>query len=702
MLPLAALFVAPPLTAYAQSTDITLPTIQIEGTKQTDAVTGYVADQNVTATKTETPWIETPQSVSTVGAEQIRDQNIQQFDAVVRYSPGVKGETFGADPRNDWFLIRGFPSQNEATFLDGLQLFYTSFASWKLPPFALERIDILRGPSSVLYGGGSPGGVINAESKKPPAEPIHYLETGINNYGNRYVAFDVGGSLAVSGDHGQFYYRLTGMAKAGDTQVDFSKDDLYFVNPALTWKPNLDTTFTVLASVLHSNANSLNFLPYVGTVTPAPFGRISTSLFTGEPSMDTFRRDQQMIGYQFAHAFDNGVTFRQNARYSHVETLFQSLFGIGYATTPAAGDLARFNFVTNPNANQFDLDNQLEWKFATGTLHHTALVGIDVKHYTIEDIQAFALGAPINLINPVYTPTAPTSVAPGTNAFLTQRDAGFYLQDQIKVGPLTVVLNGRQDIASTDNDNRIGPDQSRNDGRTTGKIGVIYTSDVGLAPYVSYATSFNPVIGTNAATGQLLAPETGKQAEVGVKYQPNGFNGHFGVALFDLRRQNVLTTDPANPLLSMQTGEVRSRGVELEAVLNPLPGLKIIGAYTSYNFETMQDLDPANIGKTPPATPEQFASLWADYTLQDGPLQGVGFGGGVRYVGSSYADTANTLPVDPYTLFDAVVHYEVNGWRAAINFSNIADKIYVASCSSPTACFYGERRKIIGSLSYKW
>ncbi len=689
----------------AQSSNpITLQTIEVDATKrdQNQNTDGYVAKRATSATKTDTPWIETPQSVSTITAEQMRDQKAMSLTETVRYSPGIRGETFGQDFRNDWFLLRGFTAQNEATFLDGMQLFYTSYASWKLMPFALDRLDVLRGPSASLYSGGNPGGVVNATSKKPPFEPLRYVEVGINNYGNRYFGFDLGGPLAVTSDYGKFYYRLTGWTQSGDTQVDDTKNDNYFINPALTWKPNMETTLTLLASVSQTRTNGLNFLPYVGTVSPAPFGRISTSLFTSEPALDEFRRDQQMIGYQFETALSDSATFRQNARYGHVNVSIKQIYGIGYATTPAAANLARFAFWDSPDAHQLNIDNQLEYRFRTGAASHTALFGVDAKHYSIDDFGAFAGAPALNLLNPVYTMTTMPAGTPFQSYYLTQKTGGLYAQDQIKWDRLVLTLSGRYDLVRSDNHNRIGTDQARNDGKFSGRAGLSYLLPMGLAPYVTYSTSYNPVVGVNSATGQLLSPETGKQTEVGIKYEPVGLNGHFSAAYFDLVRQNVLVTDPNNALLSTQTGEVASRGWEFEAVANPTRGLKMTAAYTIYNIETTEDLNPANIGKVPIGVPQQFGSLWADYTLQSGALRGFGFGAAVRYVGKSYADAANTMEVPAYTLVDASVHYEIKGWRAQINIANLFDKTYVASCSSATACYYGDRLRTTASLSYKW
>jgi iron complex outermembrane receptor protein len=665
------------------------------------AVQGYVAGRSMAGTKTNTPIMQTPQAISVVGSEQIRDQKPGKFDEILRYSPGVLAGTFGADTRNDWFLIRGFKSDDVGLFLDGLQLFYTSYASWKLQPFNMERVEVLRGPSAVLYGGSSPSGIVNAVSKLPPTEPIRYLETGVNNFGNAYLSFDFGGPVATAPENGKLFYRVVGQVQNGGTQVDFTPDNNYFIAPSLTWKPDADTTFTVLASASKYETRSLNFLPYVGTVVSAPFGRIPTSLFASDPSVDTFKREQEMLGYQFEKNLSDDMTFRQNARYAHVDVTLSTLFGLGYVNgDPTTASLARGNFLTHGIANQGNLDSQLEYRFNTGILRHTALFGLDLKHYSIDDWQGFGGATPLNLLNPVYTPTARFNGAPYQDATLTQKQAGVYLQDQIKLDRFTLVLSGRNDWVATTNDNHIGAGQSREDSKFSGRAGLIYNFDFGLAPYVSYATSYNPVIGLNA--GQLLLPETGQQTEVGFKFQPNGFNGHFGVAWFDLKRQNALTTDPNNVLLATQTGEVTSRGFEFEAVANPLPGLKLVGAFTTYDLFVSKDLDPTLIGKVPTNTPRQLTSGWFDYTFQEGPLTGFGFGGGVRYIGSSFADQANLLPVPSVVLGDATVHYEWQNWRAALNVINVADTIYVANCSSANACFYGDRRRATASLSYKW
>ncbi|MHB0768107.1 TonB-dependent siderophore receptor [Bradyrhizobium sp. 5.13L] len=667
-------------------------------------VNGYVAGRSSSGTKTNTPIMETPQSVSVIGAEQIRDQKPNKLDEVLRYTAGVRAGTFGTDTRNDWWLIRGFKSDDIGLFLDGMQLFYTSYASWKLQTPNMERVEVLRGPSAVLYGGSSPSGIVNVISKMPPAEPIRYVETGVNNFGNAYVGFDFGGPVATSPENGKLFARVVGQVQNGGTQVNFTPDNNYFIAPSVTWKPDADTTLTVLASASKQDTRGINFLPYQGTVTNAPFGKIPTSFFVGDPSVDKFTREQEMLGYQFERHLTDDLTFRQNARFAHVDITYRGYIGNGWADINTA-TMGRYNWYAKNTANQANLDNQLEYRFDTGPVRHTMLFGVDLRGYQIDDYQAFNFGTvpSINVFNPVYGVNIPLAGAPFRNFLITQKQAGTYLQDQMKLGNFTLVLSGRNDWVETTQAARdTGATLASNDdSRFSGRAGLIYNFDNGIAPYISYATSYNPVIGLNAQN-QLFGPETGQQTEIGVKVAPVGFDGYFTASVFDLKRQNVPTTDPVITTLQNQTGEVTSRGIELEAVANATKELKFIGAFTAYDLFTSKDLDPALVGKTPTNTPELLVSGWADYTFRDGPLAGFGFGGGVRYIGSSWADTANTLEVPAVVLGDLALHYEWQNWRTALNVINVADKMYVASCASASSCFYGDRRRVTASVSYKW
>ena len=676
----------------------------------TQPVRDYVPRDSYTATKTGAKLIETPQAVSVVGAQQIRDLNEQNLGQAVEYVSGVLPTTFGFDTRNDFYLIRGFPGQVSGYFLDGLQLYSNNFATFRVEPFGLERIEVLKGPASVLYGGSNVGGIINAVSKTPPSTPYAYVEGGINNFGNAYGAFDIGGPVSKAKDN-TLYYRLEGLIRGGGTQVNFVNDDRRFLAPSFSWRPDLDTTVTVLGSFQKDETKNVNFLPYVGSVQNAPFGKISSSLFTSDPGTDRFTRDQNLIGYELSHRFNDTFTVRQNMRFSDLRIFEHTLYGFGYdGGNPASASLTRANYQTTPHVTEVALDNQLEGRFKTGDLLHTTLLGLDYKHYTLSDMQGFNIGPSLDLTRPSLLATPYPSPQPlYLNYFAQQDQVGEYLQEQAKYGPVTVVLSGRHDSLEQTQANRpLNNGQSPAAGLEsyrsafTGRAGVIYTAPFGLAPYATYATSFDPQLGTTGL-GQPLVPTTGELEEVGIKYQPTFIPLNFTASLFNLTQQNVLTTDPANFQNTLQTGEVRSRGFELEGSGYVAPGLKVLASYTGYNLRvTRNDNDPTVVGKVLTGTPQNFGALLVDYTVQSGPLVGLGVGAGPRFVGSSFADNQNTFAVPSYVLADATLHYDREHWRAALNVRNVFDRTVVAACSTTSSCFYDLRRTALLSLAYKW
>jgi iron complex outermembrane receptor protein len=353
------------------------------------------------------------------------------------------------------------------------------------------------------------------------------------------------------------------------------------------------------------------------------------------------------------------------------------------------------------------MDNQAEARFATGPLRHIALLGVDYRHATSELNEGFANAPSVNLYNTVYgAPIAMPSIAISSGQ--RQDQTGLYLQDQIALDRWRLTLSGRHDWVSTDALDFInGTDQFRQDNAFSGRAGLNYVFDFGLSPYVAYARSFQPAVGITAKIP--LVPTTGEQAEVGVKYQPTGTNLLLTAALFDITQQNVTTTDPNNPGFSVQTGEARSRGAEFEATMSLTEGLKLVGSYTYTDTEVTKTNTPSQLGKHLIIMPMNQAALWADYTFQHGQLAGFGAGGGVRYVGDSYGDAANTILIPDYALFDATLHYDLSyvdprlrGVKLAINATNLFDKYYVATCQSLNACFLGSGRTILGSVRYTW
>lgn len=683
--------------AFAQQAT-ELERIEVEGgfAEGSGIFTGYAAVDSTSATKGDTPLEKTPQAISVVGSEQIEDQAARTVGEATRYSPGIRSETFGFDPRNEWFLIRGFTSQINSYFLDGLQLQSSDYyATWKVNPYLLDRIDILRGPSSALYGGSNPGGLINMVSKRPQFRNGGEVSVGVNEFGNVWSGVDAQGVNA----EGTLAARMVATGNIGDTEFDFIDDNRLAFLPSVTWAPTDDTSLTVYAHYSKGAYNGQNFFPYVGTVTPAPFGYIPRERFTGEPALDKYDREQAMAGYEFEHSFNDTVTVRQNLRYAHLETDILGSYGLNYLNSdPATGQLTRGSYSSTPELGLFSVDNQVEVKAETGALSHTMLFGLDYKDYDLDEAVGFGTADTLDLLDPNYG--GPFNIFPFAAPDVRQQQLGLYAQDRIEIDRLSLLFSGRYDNVWTER-NTAGVITEDDQDALSGRAGIVYNFDNGLSPYASVSRSFLPTVGTDTATGGAFSPETATQYEAGLRYQPDAWNGAYvGAAVFDLTRQNVITSDGVN--LNRQIGEVRSRGIELEAAGNITDSLKLVGAYTWYDLDVTEG-NPMEVGMTPVGTPEQFGSLWLDYALPvNGPLEGLSIGGGVRYVGSAYATTDNSLEVPDSVLFDAAIRYEKNNFEAALNVSNLLDENYVATCNGEFGCYYGEGRRVNLTLTYKW
>ncbi|MFE0017619.1 TonB-dependent siderophore receptor [Mesorhizobium sp. NPDC059054] len=688
-----------------QSTVLDRIVIQGEGGGQTGdratatgKVKGVVARSTTTGSKTATDIKDIPQSVSVIGREEIDEQGAQKADEALRYTAGVFTQPFGPDSDTNWMFIRGFQATATGTYMDGLQLFSHGFGGFYVDQFGLERIEVLKGPASVLYGGSNPGGVINYVSKRPDFETRRYVETGINDAGNAYLGVDLGGvsNNVVS-------YRVLGKIAGGNTYSDLQDGWRGFISPSVTWKPDEQTSLTILANYSHidENHNGGSFLPYEGTVVDRivggiNYGRIPRDANYMEPDVDLYRREQGALGYEFEHTFDSDWTIRSNARFNAASVKEVSVYPNGWSGPTT---LDRINFGHDTDVTSFLFDNQVEGKFDTGGIEHRLLAGLDYKYFNIDQVQSSALFGttpPIDAFNPVYG-AALTPRVSYLDQDLSQQQLGLYIQDQLRFGGGWIAtLNGRYDrgwLSAHDRPNFYAPTQDttqkRSDGSFSGRAGLAYEFDNGVTPYASVATFFNPIIGTNAA-GKLFEPEDGVQYEVGVKYAPTFVDGLITLSVFDLTRRNVQSN--LTPFTYVQTGEVRSRGVELEGKVNVTDDFKVTGAFTAYNIEITRDEDPTIVGKRPFIVPEVMASAKADYTFRGDWYDGISVGGGLRYVGSSWADNQNTLKVPGATLVDLKLGYEKDNWGVDLNVTNVFDKAYVASCQTALTCSYGEGR----------
>jgi iron complex outermembrane receptor protein len=679
----------------------TLPELRIEGESARGPVRGPVATRSATATRTDTPLNETPQSVTVVTRDRMDTLNATSLGIATRYTAGTNIEQFGEDARGEYFNIRGFPAD---IFLDGMRLpSFTGFGGFRLEPWGMERIEVLRGSSSALYGQSNLGGIINAVSRIPQPDQRNTVALQLGSFERLQGQFDLGGAL--TGD-GSILWRLTGLVRDANTQIDDVLNNRIYLAPSIRFRMGDHTDLTVLGSYMHDDAgSSAAFLPPQGTVMTSRYGTIPRERNSGEPGYDRYRRNQYALGYLLEHRPDSDWTLRQNFRYIYMDVDYRSIYpsGTGAAQMPAVRQAYR----GEPITNAITVDNQAERRFTTGPIEHHVLFGLDYRWQFLQSrsgsLTGPAQGVPsLNLFNPVYGAGVPLPpITTNTNQALSQ--FGIYAQDQLRLDRWILTLSGRQDWAWSDTrNNNTGAHTTMNDNAFTGRVGVLYASAIGLSPYVSYSTSFLPTAGADFS-GRNFEPTTGQQWEVGLKYQPEGRSSLFTMALYDLRQQNITTGDPLHPGYSIQTGEARSRGIELEANVALTDNWRVIAAYTYQEPEITRSNTPT-LGHRPIATPNHSASLWSDYTFRVADGVTATLGGGVRYQGNTlgYNQTGSIYHVPSFTLFDAMARIDWQNWRLSINGSNLADKNYLAACSGPANCAYGVGRTVFATLAYSW
>lgn len=668
----------------------------------------YVATVTSAGTKTDTPLIEVPQSISVITAAQIREQNPQTLGDAVRYTPGIVVQE-GFNRTDDPFIIRGFDVRTNpgVMFRDGLKVPLPHYSVMS-EPYALDRIEVVKGPASVLYGQASPGGIVNVVSKRPTDTLLRELQLSGGSHDNKQLAGDFGGRID---EEGRLTYRLTGLVRGADTMIDDIPDDRYYLAPALTWRIGADTSLTLLASYMKNKTINNAGYPLEGTVKPNPNGRISRHRFTGEPDWSKWDQEVGTLGYQFAHRFNETWQFKQNLNYAQSRNRVNHVYWNTWVPGSNFSTAERGAYRRDDDAHGVSVDNQFDAKWELGRFKHNVLFGLDYTetYFTRKQYAGYNNLAPIDFFHPVYGSSVVLPSEPNTYTNEKRSQVGLYLQDQIKFDDkLVLVLGGRYDDADGKTLNKLNGSATRSaDNAFTWRAGLLYLADNGLAPYISYSTSFQPQTGTTSPQRGTtpFEPTKGKQWEAGLKYQPSGSNSFVTASVFELTRTNVPTADLANPIYNVQEGEVRSRGVELSATANLASGWNLIAAYTYTDAEVTKS-NTNTLGNTPEAVPRNMVSLWSDYTVQSGLLAGLNFGGGVRYMGSTF-NSANTAKVADYTLFDAAVRYDfgahtpsLKGWTADLTVRNLFDKDYVASCTY--ACFYGEGRTVLGRVTYKW
>ncbi|ALU89417.1 TonB-dependent siderophore receptor [Herbaspirillum rubrisubalbicans M1] len=719
-LALLGLSVSAPAWAQTQTqtttSDSALPQVTVTAGQQEQAtgpVHGFVAKRSATATKTDTPITEIPQSISVVTADQIAAQQARSVSEALGYTSGVQVSTGAFAVVDTGSLLRGFALNNGGSFYrDGmLTASNASYSRYAPEPYGLERIELLHGPASVMFGQNSPGGLINVVSKKPTTSPLHELQVQVGSFDRKQVAGDFGGALDEAG---VWSYRITGLARDAGTQVDGTVDRRVFLAPAITWHPSAATEWTGRFEYQRSDGLANNLFPASGTVSANPNGQIPTSTAVGRSADNNEHYENWSLSSQFSHQFNEVWSFRQNLRYTDYNGERNSMrFAAFYpATQSATAALQRWRLGTD--SDTFTTDNQLQADFSTGAVKHKVLMGVDF-HHTGGTVRGYV--SPNTLagyvLSNLYTTNYRTlpAVAENYNLRTVDDQLGVYLQDQLQIAERWFVSAGlRHDRSQQTVNNAIARTNSeRSDRANTRNLGLVHELANGLSPYLSYTESFTPTTGTSFG-GDMLKPERAKQYEAGLKYAPLNTNALFTLAVFDLRRQNVATADLLHAGYSLQTGAARSKGVELEGKVALTDGLSLTSSYSYTNAKVTSNTSTSSAtsteGKALPGAAKHNAGVLVDYGFQRGMLAGTHLSAGVRYIGRAYGNALNTFETPAVTLLDFGARLDLGRWNAdwrnielALKLNNVTDRVY-AFCSE--YCEYGARRTGLIQLSTRW
>lgn len=676
--------------------------------RATGPAPGYVARRSGTGTKTDTPLIETPQSLSVVTADQIEATGSLRLADALAYTPGIDVAANGTDSRYDWLTMRGFDLYSPGFFLDGLALRNVgNFAVWQIENYAAERIEVLRGPASVLYGMSNGAGMVNVVSKRPTAERRGEIQVQWGTYGRKQAMADMSGPVDAQGT---LLYRAIGLARDARLPAGGMPDDRVFAAPSLTWQPSAATALTLLGQYGHVHAGVYTRgRRAVGSLIPTAIGTtVPIGFSAAEPDFDRLQQDQWSIGYLLEQRLGSAWKVRQNLRFSEVDSDLRQVSAGDFVTVDLINlrnptnfqTVSRNVFVAQDNTQNFGIDTQVEGQFDTGSLHHTFLFGVDYQNSRFDTVLRFGPAPAINVYRPAYG-QAVTIPGPYQDSLTRLAQTGIYAQDQIKLGDRWVASVGvRNDHAITRVADRASGAAFRiADEKTTTRAGLVYLGPNGWAPYISYSTSFTPTAAIDPLTGRAFKPETGRQYEAGLRFQPVGRNDSYSIAIFDLRRKNYITYD--RDFMPKQTGEALVRGLEFEGKVEPLPGMNLIGAYSyTPTARVVSSATPAAIGRQAVAMSRHKASLWLDQRF-DGGLQ-LGLGG--RYVGPNRGNEEAVRPykVPAYLVLDALAAIDLGRWRLAVNARNLLEETYFANCDAFGSCYYGEPQRVTATLSFRW
>ncbi|WP_238393159.1 TonB-dependent siderophore receptor [Myxacorys almedinensis] len=650
---------------------------------------GYNPSNSSTATGIDTPLRDIPLSIQVVPQEVIEDRNVTELGTALETVGGVVSSGGrGTSVFGPGFLVRGFRA-GESVFRDGISYF-------SLAPLStndIESVEVLKGPASVLFGQGEPGGIINLVSKKPLREPFYSASFSAGSFSTYRGDVDLSGPL---NDSKAVRYRLNLSYENYGSFRDFVDGERFIASPSLTWDIGENTSINFYGQY-STNRETIDegIVAFGNGIANLPRDR-----FLGE-DFGEFKQQQFNLGYRLDHRFSENLSVRHALQYTQYKPeRFAPLFD---SLDEDTGELSRFEYFAGGTYRRFFTNAEVIGKFSTGSIQHQILFGTEYRRDTESPSFQFSnLYAPINIFNPVYT-RVPFAIAPEFFRDDKVNTIGIYLQDQIELLPNLKVLAGiRYDYVdqfrTTQNLGEAREEFELTDSAFTPRFGIVYQPIQPISLYASYTTSFNPSFGTNRNDdGSTFEPETGRQFEVGVKADL-AEQLSLTFAAFDIRKQNVTTPDPGNPAFSLQTGEVTSRGIELGLGGEVLPGWNITAAYTYLDAFVSED-NTDIVGNKLANVPENQVSLWTTYEIQQGNLRGFGLGLGFFFVGERPGNLDNTFTVPSYFRTDAALFYRRDNWRAQLNIQNLFNIAYFSSSDEFLGVIPGAPFSVIGKIS---
>ncbi|MNO29386.1 Ferrichrome-iron receptor precursor [compost metagenome] len=647
-----------------------------------DDANSVVAKELWVGGKVATSILNTPASVSVVTNKEMQQRSVSTTEEALQYTPGVVSDYYGSDDRNDYFLIRGFQA---TTYRDGLTL--SSMRGVREDPYAYERIEILRGANSTLFGPADPGGSVNFVTKQPRFEKFGQGYVTYGSYDHAETGIDVGDAL---NDEQTLAGRFTAKMQNSDREYDHSQDDNRFVMGGLTWAPTDFTSATVVLDYLKTNSS-----PNSGGY---PLDKeYDRSDFYGEPGYNFHDVERTSLSGNITHDFDNGFVLRSNLRYSELTDDFGYVY-LSDNASRVGTTIPRYVFGTDSDADQLNGNLMLQYDAQFEHIDSSTLVGVEYLDSTTKQSSVYGLAPSIDIANPVFT-GVPGGITPYTRKKNDATTKAVFLQQNLSFFDRVIATAGvRNDSMDLSSKEYIGGEQTEKDNfsETSYRAALTYIVNDEVSTYVSMVESVSP-----PQVG--VTPQTGKQYEVGIKYSPMGMDALFSAAVYDLTQENVTIAVvlPSGIIEQQTVGESRVRGLDLEAKAQVTQDISVIGAYSYMESEVLRGslYDGSSLkGNEFTTAPKHTASLWSYYDI---PGTDVSVGLGARYVGAYYMDAANTKKSDGTTLFDAALNYKIaKGTDLALNVSNLFDEQHVVG--SGTANYYNPGREVTAKVSYSW